>query len=582
MRILCLGVVFVFGLLLLSVTASSQSWPQWGRTPQHSGFLPVLGQAPNRILVNMVYDPFVPQAQAESFGNLLTHYQVPLVDDRDVFMVFKTGNFVSCDPPGSQAPYPCGADAWDQQIWNVKRLHWKDGKLVTKWIFVSDWKPEPSARHLGGWEPVFHSALGEDFIYVPGAGGTVWKISRGKGKAKARLNPFGSIVNPNTFVAGPLTLDSNGNIYYNVLKLDGPDPWGFGFFPNFTDIPGAWLVKITNADKGKGRLRYQTVSYKDLIPNAPSICSSEFARNERPWPPSPDATTPTFPCGSQRPGVNVAPAIAPDGTIYSVSRAHGSERYGYIVAFTPDLALKWAASLRGHLQDGCNDDAGTFPGSLLPANGTPGGCRTGANPGVDPATNEAPAGRVTDVSSSSPVLAPDGSVLYGAFTAYNGSRGHLFRFGAGGDFAATYDFGWDLTPAIYPHDGTFSIVIKDNHYVGGGPFYISQLSADLALEWQFQSTNTLSCQRNPDDSLTCVSDHPNGFEWCINAPAVDAIGNVYANSEDGNLYVIGQGGTLQGNLFTNLALGAAYTPLALGFDGRIYTQNDGHLFVIGQ
>jgi hypothetical protein len=35
------------------------------------------------------------------------------------------------------------------------------------------------------------------------------------------------------------------------------------------------------------------------------------------------------------------------------------------------------------------------------------------------------------------------------------------------------------------------------------------------------------------------------------------------------------------NLFLNLALGAAYTPLSIGADGKIYTQNDGHLFVVG-
>jgi hypothetical protein len=56
---------------------------------------------------------------------------------------------------------------------------------------------------------------------------------------------------------------------------------------------------------------------------------------------------------------------------------------------------------------------------------------------------------------------------------------------------------------------------------------------------------------------------------------------VYANSEDGNLYVIRQGGLSLGNIFMNLALGAAYTPLSLGPDGKIYTQNDGRLFVIG-
>ena len=40
-------------------------------------------------------------------------------------------------------------------------------------------------------------------------------------------------------------------------------------------------------------------------------------------------------------------------------------------------------------------------------------------------------------------------------------------------------------------------------------------------------------------------------------------------------------GVERGSVFTNLALGAAYTPLAIGPDGKIYTQNDGHLFVIG-
>ncbi len=73
-----------------------------------------------------------------------------------------------------------------------------------------------------------------------------------------------------------------------------------------------------------------------------------------------------------------------------------------------------------------------------------------------------------------------------------------------------------------------------------------------------------------------------GFEWCINAPVVDSNGVVYANSEDGNIYAIGQGGNLKSNLFLDLALGAAYTPLAIGPDGRVYTENKGTLFVVGQ
>src|SRR4030095_7239938 len=84
--------------------------------------------------------------------------------------------------------------------------------------------------------------------------------------------------------------------------------------------------------------------------------------------------------------------------------------------------------------------------------------RIGTTPGVEPATNQRPAGIANDQGSSSPVILPDGSVLYGAFTAYNGFRGHLFKSDSNGHKVASYDFGWDVTPAVYRHHGTYSIV----------------------------------------------------------------------------------------------------------------------------
>jgi hypothetical protein len=271
-------------------------------------------------------------------------------------------------------------------------------------------------------------------------------------------------------------------------------------------------VKITE----DGNIR--KVSYKSLTftPAAPVTCNGTFSTSLLPWPPSPTATPRTVTCLSQRPGVNITPAIAPDGTIYSVTVAHNpfASRYAYIVAFNPDLSLKWTASIRGRIHDGC--------GGILKI-GVPGGCRAGQpSNGVDPATNEAPAGRVIDQSSSSPVVTPDGGVIYGAYTRYNYARGHMFRFDRNGTFIAAYDFGWDSTPAIYAHGGTYSIVIKDNHYDAGsycdnetfcptapkGPYFITQLNPSMTIEWQFKNTTT-------------DSTHNNGFEWCINAPAVD-------------------------------------------------------------
>jgi outer membrane protein assembly factor BamB len=68
----------------------------------------------------------------------------------------------------------------------------------------------------------------------------------------------------------------------------------------------------------------------------------------------------------------------------------------------------------------------------------------------------------------------------------------------------------------------------------------------------------------------------------VNAIAVDSRGVVYANSEDGNLYAIDQNGKELQRIFLQVALGAAYTPLSIGPEGRIYTQQDGKLFVVSE
>lgn len=568
--------VALLAALLAAAPAPAQSWMQWGMNSRHTGTVRVLGQPASRLLAEIQYDPFSHAAQAESGGSLLVHYQPPLTDLRDVFLAFKTGEYVSCSPPGSGSPRPCGAQAWDRQVWQMKAFRWRGEGLRPRWTFDSDWKPVPdSGGGLGGWEPVFHGAITARDVWVPAAGGEVYQLRRSTGTLRKRHQPFPQ-TSRSRYVVSPITIDEQGNVFYNVLETDPANPWN-------ADSPGAWLVRINP------RGEISTVNYRGLIPNAPTTCRTTFAGSALPWPPSPTAAPSEAPCGSQRPGVNVAPAVDRDGTIYTVSRGHrpAGSRYGYLIALNPDLTLKWAASLRGHLRDGC--------GVSLPI-GAPGGCRAGTPPtGVDPATNEAPAGQVSDLSTSSPVIAPDGSILYGAFTSYNFLRGHLMHYDSSGRFLNAHDFGWDTTPAVWEHAGTYSVIIKENNYnvgsycfdaaqcppQGNGPYFIAQLDADLKVEWKYQNTNPEKCSRQPDGSVACEPAAPGGFEWCINAPAVDAAGNVYANAEDGRLYVIGQGGRLVDSIFLNWALGAAYTPLSIGYDGRIYTENDGFVFVVG-
>lgn len=565
--------------------SNSPFWGQWGASAQHTGTVNVSAQGLNTQLADIVYDPFVAHEQAEFGGDLVAHYQATLTDGNDFYMESKSGTYPSCSPAGNWVNgAACGPNAWDQLVWNVNRYTWESGKPVLIWTFTSDWKPEPNVTNgLAGWEPVFHPVLANGAIYVPGASGTVYKVDKNSGKSVKQIDPLSAqaIDKAHTYVSSPLATDANGNVYYNVLTLTDPataDPW-FG-----SDVQGSWLVKVAASDAAS------VATYASLVPNAPAggaaNCPGTFfgvvPRPPFPWPPTPTSVPPTQACGSQRPGVNVAPAIATDGTIYTVSRAHFAEMVAYVVAVNPDLTPKWQTSLENLLQDGC--------GVLLPLDGTSlGACSVGTTVGVDPTTNAFGSGRVADQASSTPTVLPDGAILFGALDHYNFARGHLFKIDANGNFVAAYSFGWDSTPAVYVHNGTYSIVIKDNHYDASaycgaqgnpvctprtpGPYYITQLDANLNVEWQFQST-------------TIDTNHPNGYEWCVNAPAIDSNGVVYANSEDGNIYSIAQGNsgvftTPKQKMFLKLALGAAYTPLSIGPDGRLYLQNDGHLFVVG-
>jgi hypothetical protein len=584
-------------LMLLAGFAHAQSfWSQWGRNPQHTGMVSVAGRPINNKLADIVYDPFTQQEQNESDGELWAHFQATLIDGNSFYMLQKSGSYRSCQPAGSWVyGFPCGPNAWNSMQWNVVRYNWVQRNApVVVWTLPTDWKPEPNATNLlegpgyvglYGWEPVFHPALANGSLYVPGAGGTVWRVNTTTGQAQSHINPFpgGGIDPASTFVAGPLTADSNGNIYYNVIELNmNGNPW------EQNDVAGAWLVKVTPNDSTA------TVTFATLVPNAPpgssTNCLGTFANlndggASLPWPPPGSLAPPSQRCGSQRPGVNVAPAVGPDGTVYTVSHAHLDALVSYLVAVNPDLTPKWAASLQNRLTDGC--------GVLLPiapkgVNNLPNSCRYGTAVGVDPTTNARGSGGVYDQASSTPTVLPDGSVLLAAVDNYNYARGHLFHFDAQGNYLNAYTFGWDSTAAVYPHDGTYSIVIKDNHYsapaycnynnpvctnVPQGPYYISQINPNMQVEWSFQNT-------------TFDQNHPDGYEWCVNAPVIDVNGLVYVTSEDGNLYTIPQGhhGTFtqwQQKIFLKEALGAAYTPLSIGRDGRVYSQNDGHLFVVG-
>lgn len=292
-----------FGLLFITCASGElgeQDWPQWAQNPQHTGLVRVEGQAPKQQLADIVYDPFVAQEQVEENGELLVHYQVPLVIKEHVYMEFKTGTWIPCSSPGSWVfGEACGPNTWNQQVWNEKALVWRGGNLATEWTFQSDWKAEPvgspliGAGGLAGWEPVFHAVVTGRFVYVPGFGGTVWKVNPENGKAVSQINPFGLTVDPNTFVSGPLSADDHGNVYYNAIKLIDPtlaDPWGG------SDVLGAWLVKVTPEDAAA------TVTYATLVPGRQQ--RSQLARESFSIRPRPHGHPARPPCQQASPAAH--------------------------------------------------------------------------------------------------------------------------------------------------------------------------------------------------------------------------------------------------------------------------------------
>ena len=259
-----LGVALVLGMVSSSASAqNSAAWPQWGQNPQHTGFLAVAGQPLQGKLSDQVFDPFTSQEMAESGGGLLMHYQVPLVNGNNIYMLFKAGTYVPCVPPGSGQPFPCGPNDWNTEVWNETDLQWQNGQLVRVWNFATDWTPVPNDYTLGGWEPLFQPVLTGTYIYVPGAGGTIYQLDQTSGAVLQQINPFGTTEDPTKFVAGGLTADNQGNVYYNVMQVVLAWPWD-------SDVVDSWLVKVEA--NGSTSL----VTYTSLLPDAPAACLGTF------------------------------------------------------------------------------------------------------------------------------------------------------------------------------------------------------------------------------------------------------------------------------------------------------------------
>lgn len=217
---------------------------------------------------------------------------------------------------------------------------------------------------------------------------------------------------------------------------------------------------------------------------------------------------------------------------------------------------------------------------------------------LDPATGAD--ARVSDDSTSSVTVAPNGDVFYGVLESdargHNG-RGWLLHFDA--TLAQTKtpgSFGWDTTASLMPASmvpsysgpSTHLLMTKYNNYGGAGSGDGRNSIAVLDPgQSQPDSVAAIPVMREVLLKVAPSADpgFPGGFkEWCINTAAVDPVTkSVLVNNEDGFLYRW----DMASNSFTERiqltsGLGQAYTPTILGADGAVFAISNAKLFSVGR
>lgn len=211
---------------------------------------------------------------------------------------------------------------------------------------------------------------------------------------------------------------------------------------------------------------------------------------------------------------------------------------------------------------------------------------------------------ITDESSATPTVGPDGDVYFGVlenpFPDHN-DRGWLLHYS--GDLSQTKtpgSFGWDDTASIvdaslvasYHGTSQYLLMTKYNNYAGintgDGHNRIAILDPNATENDPVIPAAQVMKEVITQLGVTPDPDFPNFpgavREWCINTAAIDPVTkSVIANSEDGKVYRW----NLTANKLSQVmklsgGIGEAYTPTVIGPDGTVYAINDAVLDAIGR
>lgn len=265
--------------------------------------------------------------------------------------------------------------------------------------------------------------------------------------------------------------------------------------------------------------------------------------------------------------MSCAPALSQDGSILYVAVSSGDFGFGYLLALNSKTL---AVINRVRLTD---------PSSGFDAT-------------------------MSDESSASPTVGPDGDVYYGVLEnpfPFHNDRGWLLHFNR--DLSVEKipgSFGWDDTASIvdaslvasYHGTSSYLLMTKYNNYAsintGDGHNRVAILDPNAAENDPVIPTTQVMQEVITQLGVTPDPNFPDlpgaVREWCINTAAVDPIAkSVIVNSEDGKLYRWDlTSNTLSQVIKLSGGIGEAYTPTIIGADGTVYAINDAMLDAIGK
>ena len=209
--------------------------------------------------------------------------------------------------------------------------------------------------------------------------------------------------------------------------------------------------------------------------------------------------------------------------------------------------------------------------------------------------NDAP---IDNQGTSSPLIGPDGDVYQGVLIGSNNCRGLLLHYSK--DLSQTKTpcaFGWDDTPSIIPRtmvggytgNSSYLLFCKYNNYAGCGGPGTNRIAVVDPNATAVDDTLGIPTMK-VIDSLLCPTpdeDFPGSpgavREWCVNSAAVDvARSSVIVSAEDGVLYRWNlQTHSIAESIRLTAGIGEAYTPTAIGVDGRVFAIANAKLYAIG-